>query len=182
MLNTKYIIAEDDKQRPYPYVNEDANGNAWFVEELREVSSSNEEIQALDSLDTKKVAVTTDYPPVDFILDKFVVDSLASINLTEYRPNYLKYESKNLKDGYAVFSEIYYGNGWNTYIDNELVHHNRVNYVLRGLEIPKGVHTVEFKFEPQVVKTGSTISLASSGILLLLVIGGLFYSFKNKDD
>ena len=180
MLNTKYIIAEDEKQRPFPYVNEDANGNAWFVEELREVSSANEEIQALDSLDTKKVAVTTQYPPVDIMLDKFVVDSLASIEIVEYRPNYIKYDSKNLKDGFAVFSEVYYGNGWNAYIDEEFVSHNRVNYVLRGLEIPKGKHIVEFKFEPEVVETGSSITLASSVLLGLLLIGGLFYRFKKK--
>jgi len=193
MLNTKYIIAQDDKQRPFPYVNEDANGNAWFVEELKIKNSANEEIQALDSLNTKRVAVI-DRTEVEYYknfthtqatskIKKFnhTVDSLASINLTEHRPNYLKYESKNLKDGFAVFSEIYYKNGWNAYIDGETAPIYRVNYVLRGLEIPKGMHQVEFKFEPQVVKTGSTISMATSILLGLIVLGGLFFEFRKKN-
>ena len=160
----------------FPYENEDANGNAWFVEELRQVSNANEEIQLLDSLDNKRIAIS-----VGTVKEKqFKVDSLASIEVEEYKPNYIKYISKNLNNGFAVFSEIYYQNGWNAYIDGELFPHMRVNYALRGMEIPKGRHTIEFKFGPQVVKTGSTVAMASSIILVLLLLGGLFYAFKNS--
>lgn len=76
---------------------------------------------------------------------------------------------------------MYYGHGWVATIDGTETPIQRVNYVLRGLEIPKGNHTIEFKFEPQVVKTGSTIALSSSIILALLLLGGLLYSFK-KDQ
>jgi LPXTG-motif cell wall-anchored protein len=56
-----------------------------------------------------------------------------------------------------------------------------VNYTLRGLEIPKGKHTIEFKFEPEVVKTGSTIALFSSIGMLLVVIGGFYFDNRKKD-
>lgn len=177
MLNTKYIIGEDQNRKPYAYINDKANGNAWFVSKVNVLPDANSEIKALDSLDSKRVAVTTSK------LIKNVsnqVDSLASITVIEYKPNYIKYDSKNLKDGFAVFSEMYYGEGWNAYIDEQLVPHYRVDYTLRGLEIPKGKHIVEFKFEPQVVKTGSNIALASSVILGLLLLVGLFYEFKTK--
>ncbi|WP_313791380.1 YfhO family protein [Lacinutrix neustonica] len=177
MLNTKYIIAEDESQKPYAYVNEAANGNAWFIEAMQKVGSANDEMLALDKIDNKKLAVYTSERTLKPINK---LDSLASIKVVEYTPNYIKYNAYNNNDGFAVFSEIYYNNGWKAFIDGQSAPIERVNYVLRGLEIPKGKHTIEFKFEPEVVKTGSAISLASSAVLLLLLIGGVFYEFKNK--
>ncbi|WP_282042508.1 YfhO family protein [Winogradskyella flava] len=178
MLNTKYIIAEDQGQI-FPYTNTDANGNAWFVSELKQLADANAEIKALDSLDTKTKAVTTmsDLSSKPEVV-RFQVDSTASIQLKEFQPNYLKYESNNPNDGFAVFSEIYYANGWNAYLDGNVVPHQRVNYVLRGMEVPIGNHTIEFKFEPEVVKTGSSIALGSSAILGILLLLGIFYHFK----
>jgi hypothetical protein len=178
MLNTKYIIVEDQGQI-FPYNNTDANGNAWFVSELRQLPDANSEIKALDSLDNKNIAVTTmSHWDNESQVTKFVMDSTASIELKAFKPNYLEYESNNTNAGFAVFSEIYYSEGWNAYIDNKLVPHIRVNYVLRGMEIPKGNHTIEFKFEPQVVATGSKIALASSTIFGILLLLGLFYKLK----
>jgi uncharacterized membrane protein YfhO len=77
-----------------------------------------------------------------------------------------------------VFSEIYYPKGWKTYIDGKEIRHMRVNYILRGMPIPAGNHTIEFKFDPEVVKTGSSIALASSIMLGVLLLAGLFYEFK----
>lgn len=180
MFNIKYIISEDESEQPYPFLNTDVNGNAWFIEKITEVSSANEELLSLLDLKTKTEAVTTDSPLGDTLKNKIIVDSLASIKVKEYQLNYIKYESNNVNDGYAVFSEIYYKNGWNAYIDNEKTEHNRVNYVLRGMEIPKGHHIIEFKFEPQVVKTGAKIALTSSILLVLIILGGLFFQFKKE--
>ncbi|WCO00367.1 YfhO family protein [Psychroserpens ponticola] len=178
MLNTKYIIAEEEGQ-VFPYTNEDANGNAWFISDLEKVNSANVEIQMLDSLNTAIKAITTSE-----VLNtkQFSVDSTANIKLTEYKPNYLKYSSTNAKDGFAVFSEMYYGKGWQAYLDGNEVSHQRVDYVLRGLEVPLGEHQIEFKFEPQVVKTGSCIALASSILFGLLLLGGLYMEFKKKTN
>jgi len=177
MLNAKYIIGQGENGEPFPYVNNEANGNAWFVKQLEKVDNANQEIKALDSLDNKNIAV---FSLSELQEKKFQVDSTASIKVETYQPNYIKYTSNNQNEGFAVFSEMYYGNGWNAYIDENLKPHYKVNYALRGLQIPKGKHTIEFKFEPKVVKTGSQIALASSVILFLLIIGGLFYQFKNR--
>ncbi|SDH49719.1 YfhO family protein [Winogradskyella thalassocola] len=182
MLNTKYIIAEE-QNTIFPYTNTDANGNAWFVSKLKVVANANEEIMALDSLDTKSTAVLEKSVVSENNLKPiYQLDSTATIQLKEFKPNYLKYESNNRNNGLAVFSEIYYSQGWNAYIDGELIPHFHVNYVLRALEVPKGNHTIEFKFEPQVVKTGSKVALASSVILGILLLLGIFYSFKNIKD
>ncbi len=178
MLNAKYIIFENESG-VIPYFNDEANGNAWFVNELKGVTSANEEIKALDSLDNKHKAVYNSkiYKNVQ---TQYQVDSLASIKLVDYKPNYLKYQSTNANKGFAVFSEIYYKNGWKTTVDGKDATHMRVNYTLRGMELPAGTHTIEFKFDPDVVKTGSTIALASSVLFALLLLGGLFYEFKRK--
>jgi len=181
MFNTKYIIAQDKEGGVFTYNNESANGAAWFVEKLKLVDSANEEIKALDSLNNKKVAIVNDNQIIsDFVFDEFKVDSLASIKIVEHKPNYLKYKSNNSNDGFAVFSEVYYGNGWKTYIDGEETMHMRVNYTLRGMSVPAGKHVIEFKFDPDVVKTGSSIALASSVLFGLLLLGGLFYEFKKQ--
>jgi len=177
MLNVKYVI-QDNEGKKVALNNPYANGNGWFVEDLKTVVTADQEIVLLDTLDLKKQAVILSGQAE--LKPRYALDSLASIKLISYKPNHLVYETSNKNDGLAVFSEIYYEKGWNAYIDGVLTPHFRTNYLLRGLEIPKGKHTVDFKFEPQVIKTGSTIALASSVGLLLLVLGGLFYEFKKK--
>ena len=179
MLNVKYVIQTDKEGKEFPTSNPNANGNAWFVSQVKLVSSADEEMKALDSLDSKNVAVVNSK---DFELKKtaFAKDSAATVTLENYKPNYLKYNSENANEGLAVFSEMYYGKGWNAYIDGRKSDHIRVDYVLRGLQIPAGKHSIEFKFEPQVVKTGSTITLISSIGILLLLIGGIYFERKKK--
>ena len=177
MLNVKYVIQKDKEGKEFPVINPDANGNAWFVSQVEVVNSADEEMKALDSLDSKNVAVVNEK---EFKIKNttFAKDSSATIILENYKPNYLKYNSENAKEGLAVFSEMYYGKGWNAYIDGKIVDHIRVNYALRGLNIPAGKHTIEFKFEPQVIKTGSTITLLSSIGMLLLLVGGIYFERK----
>ena len=176
MLNVKYFIADDKEFEQ----NTETNGNAWFVNTVKEVKTANEEIKALDSLDTKLSAVykftnaKINFPVVQ------VTDSLAKINLVENKITELTYESENTVDQYAVFSEIYYKDGWNAYVDEVKVPYQRVNYVLRGMIIPKGKHTISFKYEPTVIKTGSTISLISYAILLLFPVAGYFLTKKKN--
>ena len=174
MLNTKYFVFLDGSQRETVQPNPDANGNAWFVNTIKIVDNANEEIVALDSLQTKNEAVLTSNRISNDFKTDYIKDSLASIELTSYKANELIYESNSMEDQFAVFSEIYYKNGWNAYVDGELEPYYRVNYVLRGMEIPKGKHTIAFKFEPTVIKKGTTITLVSYLFLILIPVGWFF--------
>ena len=183
MLNTKYVIGQGEDGQIVPYQNPDANGNAWFVDEIMPSNSADETMRQLDSINTKRQAIVENNDRELFssyrdLPNNFELDSITQISVTSYQPNYIKYQSSNNNTGFAVFSEIFYKHGWRAYIDGISVEHIPVNYVLRGLTVPAGEHTIEFKFEPQVVKTGSTISLSSSIILILLISGGLFWEFK----
>lgn len=186
MLNIKYVIQTTEEGQPIPLQNPDANGNAWFVNEVRLVNSADEEMKSLDSLKTKSQAIiSTNHFPIlakDLANRTYKKDSLSMIDLLEYKPNYLKYETQNTNDGVAVFSEIYYPKGWKVSIDGKEAEMFRVNYVLRALQIPGGKHTVEFKFEPDVVKKGSSIALFSSIGMLLLLVGGIYFEMKKKNE
>ena len=169
MLNTKYVINKKGQAQQNPA----AIGNAWFVRNINIVANADAEISALKELDVRNTAIVDERFKDQLITN--LSNENASISLTDYKPNYLKYKSNSTNDGIAIFSEIYYNKGWNAYIDGVLKPHFRANYVLRGLQIPKGNRIIEFKFEPSTYKTGEKVSLASSIILLLLLA---FVSFK----
>jgi len=182
MLNTKYYIFPGENNIENVQLNEEANGNAWFVQQVEYVETANEEIKALDSLNTKEKVVLTENYKTDLDDLRFENDSTASIVLTSYKANELKYESKTEKAQLAVFSEIYYKDGWNAYLDGEKIPYMRANYVLRAAVIPAGDHELVFKFEPKVIQTGSTLSLISYGLLLLIPLGWYFKERKTKVD
>jgi len=182
MFNVKYFFEQDEKGQVLASVNPDANGNAWFVQNAVIVETADEEIVSLDTLNTKQTAVIhTDFKS-QIAQNKFVVDSTSSIKLVEAKPNYMYYETENSNKGLAVFSELYYPYGWNVYVNEKPVEHFRANYALRALMVPEGFNKIEFKFEPEVVQKGSSIALASSVLLFLLLLGGIFYSVKSKKD
>ena len=167
MLNVKYVIQKDKEGKDFPAINPDANGNAWFVRDVKLVNKANDEMRLLEGFDTKRAAIFN----INLYGEKFNnarlkrnLDDSGTISLEVYKPNYLKYISKSKNEGLAVFSEIYYEKGWNAYVDGVKTDHFPVDYVLRGIMVPAGDHTIEFKFEPEVVKTGSTITLISAKI------------------
>jgi hypothetical protein len=180
MLNIKYFIFPDGNQRPMVQINPDANGNAWFIEDLMAVESADEEIKALDSLLTKKEAVIrANY--MEDLKSSYAIDSTATIALKTVSPVQLTYEYKSGNKAFAVFSEIYYPKGWEVYINGEKQNYYPVNYVLRGMELPAGSNTVEFRFEPQVIKKGNRVTLISY-FLLLFIPAGWFLLSKRKNN
>lgn len=183
MFNVKYLLKYGENGGAYASRNPFANGNAWFVNDYSIVSTNEQEILALDSLDTKNSAVIhEDFE--SFVAGKnFVRDSTAQIWLKSVTPNTISYSSTNSNQGLAVFSEVYYQPGWQASIDGQPVDHFRVNYALRALVIPAGTHTIDFEFNPAVVATGSNLTLMS---WILFVLGAgiaayfIFYKLKPK--
>lgn len=176
MLNTKYIMFGPDKGNIIP--NPEANGNAWFVSEVVNVNSPSEELAKVCEVNTRTTAVIDNSK---FKIQSLAVDSLASIELVEMTPPYLKYQSSSSTGGLVVFSEIYYPKGWVAAIDGEEVPILRANYVLRALEVPAGKHQIEFKFEPKPYVIGDKITMASSWVLLLVVLGSIGWTLRKEE-
>ncbi|MBL3657474.1 YfhO family protein [Fulvivirga sediminis] len=175
MLNTKYIVFGPAKNAVLK--NNEALGNAWFVESIKKVNSADEEFDSTCEINPAKEAV------ID--ISKFTpaeagYDASASITLSEYKPNELVYESNSSKDGLAVFSEVYYPIGWTATIDGKEVDIMRANFVLRALNVPAGKHTITFKFEPKAYTVGDSVTLASCIILLLVFLGSIGWTIKQE--
>ena len=170
MLNTKYFIFPAGQQgQTVPVLNPYANGNAWFVKNVQYVNNANEEIDALKTiLPTETAVVDTRFKDVLKGTAEAYKDSLSSIRLTSYEPNRLVYETDNAGDGIAVFSEIYYPDGWQVTIDGQPAGLGRADYVLRTLYVPAGKHTIEMRFDPKSLHVTESIAY---GALALLVIG-----------
>ena len=172
MLNTRYFIFPiGDKGETVPIQNPYAMGNAWFVSTVNYVANANEEMAALDSFNpTRTAVVNKDFQATLHDITGAPVDSMAHLTLESYEPNHLRYTTSNKQDGVAVFSEIYYPDGWQVTIDGEKAELARANYVLRALYIPAGEHTIEMTFDPQSLHTTETMAYAGYGLLLLGVI------------
>jgi hypothetical protein len=179
MLNTRYIIYNPEAQ---PLQNRYALGNAWFVKEFKLVKNADEEIKVIGEIDPAITAVIDEKYKSE--LGSFIAkaDNTSSIKLTDYKPNHLKYESTSTSDQLAVFSEIYYNDGWNAYVDGQLKPHFAADYVLRGMVVPAGKHQIEFKFEPQGYYVRDKISLVSSLILFGFVGFSLIVVIKKKKE
>jgi len=183
MLNTKYFIIPagggEEGRSAIPFKNPQAYGNAWFIKSLRTVQDADSEIVGLYYINPKIQAILKEKYKSELGL-KNNYSGAGSIKLTSYQPNHLVYESESNEEQFAVFSEIYYPKGWNAYIDGQLKPHANVNYVLRGLNIPTGKHKIEFKFEPETYKTGNTIAMIGSILLLIIVGAGIYLHRRNK--
>lgn len=178
MLNTKYIIF-GDPQSPQVQQNPGALGAAWFVKGIKFANDSKDEMAALDNLNTKDSAVA-DKSFSSILKSNFIPDSSASITFIKNENDSVRYVSKASSEQLAVFSEVYYDKGWNAYIDGKQVPYAKVNYVLRGMMIPAGEHTVEFKFEPSSHALGWTITNVCSLIMLLLLGAAIGFDLKKK--
>jgi len=183
LLNVKYILQQNDEGKTEAMLNENILGNVWAVENLEAVENADEVLNALNRIDLKKQAVILKKDIENLKQTQFKKDSLAVIQLIQASPQRLKYHFFSHYNQFVVFSEMYYKNGWNAYIDDKPMAYYKVNYLLRGLPVPKGEHTLTFVFEPTVIKTGTTIRIVTVVLLGIILIGiGGYRLKKNKNS
>jgi len=175
MLNTRYFLIGSEQNSVIR--NQQALGNAWLVSTVSTVNNADEELAQVCQIDTRSTAVID---ASRFSLESSSYSGTGEITIEEYQPNYLRYRFNNSGNALAVFSEIYYPEGWTATIDGAPANILRVNFVLRGLEVPSGQHTIEFRFEPSAYYTGNKIMTASSILLLALFVGIVGLELKKK--
>ena len=167
MLNVKYII-QNSEDNPLGVTRNPNNlGNAWFVKNIINVKNSDEELLGLKNIDLSNTCLSQN---TEIINTSFQLNETNEIKLISRKANQLIYSSKTDSNQFAVFSEAFYNNGWQAYVDNKPVSHFKVNYLLRGMEMPKGTHEIKFEFKPAVINTGFYLSLLSYLIFISLFI------------
>ena len=172
MLNTRYFIFPvGERNETMPLENPYALGNAWFVQQVMYVNNANEEINAMNGFRPSNTAIVdAKFKSALQGTTEAQIDSTAFITIQSYKPNHLSYASSNTQDAVAVFSEIYYPNGWQVTIDGQPAELARANYVLRALYIPAGTHVVEMTFDPKSLHTTESLAYAGYGLFLLGLI------------
>lgn len=166
MLNSRYIIVDSGV---YPLTNSKALGECWLVDSAVKAASPNEEIALLGAVDLSKTAVIGE----DFAKWQEVKAGVSEndwIRLTEYAPNALSYEYETASPRTAVFSEIYYPDGWTATVDGGELELFRADWTLRAAELPAGKHSLTMVFQPESYALSSNISRASSICLILLIL------------
>ena len=176
-LNTRYIILDGDYP---PLVNYSAFGAAWFVDSVVKAANPDAEIALVGAIDLRHQAVVT--APVSLGGS----DGLDSIEMTSYAPNELHYRYNAATERLAVFSEIFYPNGWHATVDGEPVDLIRADWTLRAALLPAGEHEVVMTFLPDSYRIGAAVSRVSSiglYLLILAAIGFMVYSeIRRKNE
>jgi hypothetical protein len=169
MLNMKYYIYPNQQSsQPVYGINPNANGNAWIVNDIKVVENADSAIVNLPKIDTKTQAIV-EKEYADFVAPNSTIDSSASVKLTSYHPEKLEYSYSAETDNNVAFSEVFYDKGWNAYIDNQPVDHFRLNYILRGLKVPAGKHSIRFEYNPKTFQTGSILAMTFGSLIYLLI-------------
>ena len=181
MLNSKYMIF-GDAEKPDAVTNPQANGNAWFVSEIKFVNSPNEEIKQIAEVDTKKIAIVSNDDKKYFDGKAMAADSTSVLNLTKYQANELEFKTQSKTPQLAVFSEIYYPKGWKMLIDEKEVPYIKADYLLRAVHVPAGNHTIKMIFAPDVIATGKMISMLAFSLFLILSLGGIWCLWKTAKE
>ncbi len=176
-LNVKYLIVKDENNEDQLYQNPDALGNAWSVDSLITVDTADELLIKLKETDISRVALSINNSFSSSFSKVYNSDDLIKIEKTKISSSHITYEFESLSDQLIVFSEIYYPSGWEVYVDNVKSEYFDVNYILRGMVVPSGVHKIDFYFSPTIVKTGINIRILTIIITFSLIV---YMVYKNN--
>ena len=177
-LNVKYLIGKDENNQDQLYQNPDAYGNAWAVDSLALIDNYDNLLNQMKDANLREVG---------FVLDKslsietsrnYNSSDLIKIEKIKNSSSHISYNIESLSEQLIVFSEIYYPSGWQVYLNGEKTNYFDINYLLRGMIVPKGNHLIEFHFSPKIVKTGINIRIIT--IIITFSIIALMLYRKNK--
>ncbi len=177
MMNTKYIINKKGTLQQNP----GALGNAWFVSRVNTVNTPREEIEAIKSINPAEEAVLLqkEFKNIQVMP---AYQKNGSIQLVQYLPDHLIYETSASGEQFAVFSEVWYGpdKGWHATIDDRPAEHMRVNFLLRAMPVPSGKHKIEFKFAPKEIGINNNISFYAGTFLGIWTLAAIGIAFKGR--
>jgi hypothetical protein len=180
MLNTRYFIEADQRTgQAVAQRNPMAFGPCWLVSGIHYVRNGDEEMQALDSVNVRDTAIIQQ-KYASRIPFQPVPDTTASIHLVDNVLEKIDYKFSSKTNQFAVFSEVYYDKGWDAYLDGKKTDYLRVDYLLRGVPVPAGDHTIEFRFEPRSYKIGTMLTTWFSLIIYGLLFAAVYVEWRKR--
>jgi len=189
MLNTKYVIFSDSlpffnlqpvfSSGEYELVvhrNLSAMPRAWFVDSLMVISKPKDIWNELNSEAFNPALVSI----VEENITGVENHSVRNVKQTKAEMQDISFEVETDKPAFLTVSEVYYPAGWKAFIDGKETKIYPTNYILRGVVVPAGKHTLEMKFEPKSYKTSIGLSLIGLLISFAALIAGLFLWFRGR--
>jgi hypothetical protein len=177
LLNVRYTIRRADQpasDKPVfsdgvwcVYENPHVGDRAWVVHRIEIDPSTERPLNRLNDrdFDPGRVAIV-DRAPVETI-DHEVDAGPDSVETLNHDPTSMEFRVRTNSRGMLVVSEVFYP-GWQALVNGQSVPIYRINGFMRGVEVPAGTSTVDFKYQPMSVRLGAAMGLAAlAGTLLL---------------
>ena len=177
-LNVKYLIGKDENNNDQLYQNPDAFGNAWAVDSLALVDNYDNLLNQLKDADLREVGFALNKSISIETSRNYNPSDLIKLEKIKNSSSHISYNFESLSEQLIVFSEIYYPSGWQVYLNGEKTNYFDINYLFRGMVVPKGDHLIEFHFSPKIVKTGINIRIIT--IIITFSIIALMLYRENK--
>lgn len=191
LLNVKYIVSDrpifpnarpvfaSQENGQIVYANQSAMPRAWFVDTVLAESSGMKVLEHLrdGTFNPRTTAYVESAPGT---AGTFTRDSAASIRRTRFENQRITFDVSTRNKGFLVISEVYYPE-WHATIDGASADIIKTNFLLRGIVVPPGNHTVEFRFQSPAFEQGRMISMAANGIVLLIGGLGLFLGYRRRE-
>lgn len=195
LMNTRYVVTKqklpgttvvyrDKESGTVVLENPDAVPRGFLVGQTEVTDDPKAAWQRLrdPSFNPRRMALLPE--PLDGPVTPIDSGSTAEVTLESYSPPEIRWTVNTDSPRLFVASEVYYPAGWNAYLDGEEVPIRRVNYLLRGVHVPDGEHTLVMRFEPKVDRYGRWIAGAATVLVYggILVGLGLAYRRRREED
>jgi hypothetical protein len=172
------FVAEEGRARVFE--NMRSRPRAWLVSEVLRLRPED----ILSAIKTSRLPDGRRFDPADmalveepFSLSSQGIDREASVQITHLSNTSMELQTTSPAQSFLVTSDVYYP-GWRVMIDGNEARLLRVDYALRGVQVPAGRHVVRFEFRPKVFYYGAALSLLSlialAGVLALSRFNGKF--------
>jgi hypothetical protein len=143
---------------------------AWLVPAAVAVSDPRQALGILQSpqFNPRYYAVIESASPVP-MAQPGATASVGTVTVTRYEGEKIDLSVTSAANSLLVLGEKYY-RGWKATVDGTPTDIHRVDYILRGVYLPPGNHTVEFRFDPLPFKIGKYLTFASIAIFAGMLV------------
>jgi hypothetical protein len=115
-------------------------------------------------------------------LSKESYSGQGTIEMTSYHPDKMIYTSSSSDAQLAVFSELYFPDGWSATVNGNAAEIVRTNYLLRAIELPAGENKIVMTYVNESYAQAGAYAHIGTAIIILLLAGGVFFETKRKDE
>lgn len=179
LLGAKYFIIPSNNPIFHPqfklafsdnainiYQNRNYMRSAWIVHNFRVVHGRDAIFKALKEISYADEVILEEKPTIKPIASQ---GTEAYPEIIKHSPGELIMNVGMAQDGFLVLSEIFYP-GWKAIVDGEEQKIYQANYILRAIELKKGVHLVRVVYDPPWLKWSLIISLMTGCFVVGILV------------